>query len=296
MFRVRDDMWRELVFVGPPRRIVSLVPSDTYSLFALGLGDRVVGRTRYCVEPAPAVDRVAVCGGTKDTDVDAVCELAPDLVLANQEENARPDLEALALRNMPVFVSFPRRVGDGLAHLARIARMCGVAGEPAVKQLLGAGYDVVRRADSERSASAVPTFVPIWMEPLMTMNADTFGSDMVSLAGGSNVFDERIRLYPLKADIGQRAPLPPDAVKGRDTRYPRITLDEVVARAPELVLLPDEPHAFTEADAAVFRDLPIPAARHGRVVLCDGKDVFWYGARSIEGLARLRDLVRGNIG
>jgi ABC-type Fe3+-hydroxamate transport system substrate-binding protein len=137
----------------------------------------------------------------------------------------------------------------------------------------------------------VRAFVPIWMDPLMTVHGSTFISDVLSLAGAANVFADRERRYPLAADLGTGAPLPADRVAGRDVRYPRVTLDEVVARAPEIVLLPDEPHAFTEADAAVFRGLDIPAARNGHVVMCDGKDLMWYGARSLEGIERLRALV-----
>jgi ABC-type hemin transport system substrate-binding protein len=74
-------------------------------------------------------------------------------------------------------------------------------------------------------------------------------------------------------------------------RYPRVTLDEVVARQPELVLLPDEPHPFSEADAQVFRRLDIPAARSEKVLFCDGQDLMWYGAKSLEGLARTRRIV-----
>ncbi|MEL1606827.1 helical backbone metal receptor, partial [Acinetobacter baumannii] len=83
-------------FLRAPRRIVSLVPSDTDTLFSLGAGDRVVGRTRYCVEPRGRVEHIPVCGGTKDVDVAAVAALSPDLVLCNKEENARPALEELA--------------------------------------------------------------------------------------------------------------------------------------------------------------------------------------------------------
>ena len=91
---------------------------------------------------------------------------------------------------------------------------------------------------------------------------------------------------------GRAAPLPAEKVAGRDVRYPRVTLDEVVARAPELVLLPDEPHPFSEADADVFRSLAIPAAARGAVVTMSGKDLCWYGARSVDGIARVREIVR----
>jgi ABC-type Fe3+-hydroxamate transport system substrate-binding protein len=135
------------------------------------------------------------------------------------------------------------------------------------------------------------TFCPIWMKPLMTIHGDTFISDMLDLCGAVNVFADRERRYPLAADLGQARPLPPEKTAGRDTRYPRVTADEVVARAPELVLLPDEPHPFSEEDADEFRALDIPAARSGAVVRTGGKDLCWYGARSVEGLPRLRSLV-----
>src|SRR5438309_5512065 len=120
--RVYDDRGRELLFIRPPRRIVSLVPSDTLNVFALGAGDRLVGRTRYCVVPEQAL-ALTVVGGTKDVDVEAVRRLEPDLILANQEENSRTHLEQLARLQLPMLVAFPRRVADGLAHLARLARI-----------------------------------------------------------------------------------------------------------------------------------------------------------------------------
>src|SRR5687768_12623265 len=106
-------MGREIILMREPRRVVSLVPSDTYTLCALGAAERLVGRTSYCHEPAEAVAAVPVVGGTKDVDPDRVAELAPDLVLANQEENARGPLEELVRRGLPVLVSFPCRVADG---------------------------------------------------------------------------------------------------------------------------------------------------------------------------------------
>ena len=108
-----------------------------------------------------------------------------------------------------------------------------------------------------------------------------------------NVFADRTRRYPLAADIGSAPPLPAEEVGQRDVRYPRVTFDEVVLRAPEIVLLPDEPHPFSEEDAAVFRALDVPAARTGAVLRTSGKDLCWYGARSVEGIRRVRALVAG---
>jgi ABC-type Fe3+-hydroxamate transport system substrate-binding protein len=278
--KVTDDLNRPLVFGAAPLRIVSLVPSDTHTLIALGLTDRIVGRTSYC--ESPEVAGVTVVGGTKDVDVDAVVALAPQLVIANQEENSRPVLEALAAARVPVFVSLVRTVEAAVAHVARVARICRVEGAPVVKALVARGYAMAGGAVPEASRRA---FVPIWMDPLMTLNADTFGSDVLARAGVANVFGDRLRLYPLAADLGKTAPR--DAA-GRDVRYPRITIEEVVARAPDTIILPDEPHAFSAADEAVFR-AALPEAEIIRVV---GKELFWYGAWTIGAVARLGDRLR----
>jgi ABC-type Fe3+-hydroxamate transport system substrate-binding protein len=289
---VTDDRGATLTFRAPPARVVSLVPSDTYSLLRLGAGERLVGRTRYCVEPVGEVERIAEVGGTKDVDVDAVAALAPDLVIANQEENAQKDIERLQRLGLRVLVSFPTRVAAGVAHLARLARALGIGpGEEPARSVVAAAYHALREAEARAATPKVRVFVPIWMDPLMTASGATFLSDALTLAGGDNVFADRERRYPLAADLGTGKPLPADRVAGRDVRYPRITLDELTARDPALILLPDEPHAFTDADAAVFAGLPIDAARRGLVRRCDGRDLMWYGARAVEGLDRLRGLV-----
>jgi ABC-type Fe3+-hydroxamate transport system substrate-binding protein len=291
--RIRDDMGRDVCLFRPPRRLVSLLPSETDNVMALGAGDRLVGRTSYCTEPSGLVEDIPVVGGTKDADLEAIVSTGPELVLANQEENSRAALEALAARGIPVFVSFPRRVADGIAHLARLARLLGLRGEEPATSLIRRGYEVV--AEAERQAAQGPrvrVFLPIWMDPLMTANEDTHLHDALRLAGAENVFADRERRYPLAADLARRSPLPADRLGDRDTRYPRITLEEVEARAPELVLLPDEPHAFTEADAETFRRLRVPAAELGAIRFCAGKDLMWPGARAIEGLSRIRALVR----
>ncbi len=275
ILRLRDDLGRDLTFAKPPSRIVSLVPSDTHSLCALGLADRLVGRTRYC-DLAEASHVPAVCG-TKDLDVEAIAALAPDLVVANQEENSRAPLEALAQRGVRVLVSLPRRVDEGLSHLARLAKICGVERAPAVVELIARGY---RTLAAPAPAPGRRAFVPIWLDPLMTFNGDTFGSDVLARCGVGNAFAERLRLYPLAADLGKSAPV--DA-GGRDVRYPRVSFEEVRRRAPELVLLPDEPYTFTDDDVALFaREVP-----SARVLRVSGRDLFWYGAWSIDALPRL---------
>jgi hypothetical protein len=180
-----------------------------------------------------------------------------------------------------VLVSLPRRAADGIAHLARLARILGVAREPGVVDLIRRGYEALQ---VPQPAAEIAVFAPIWMDPLMTFNGDTFGSDILAQAGARNVFGDRLRLYPLAADLGKSAPA--DAGE-RDVRYPRIRAEEIAARAPALILLPDEPHAFSDADAATLSQVApgVPVAR------VSGKDLFWYGAWTVDGLPRLRALI-----
>lgn len=271
--KINDDLGRTLIFMAAPQRIVSLVPSDTHSVIALGAGERLVGRTTYCESPEAAA--VPTVGGTKNVDVDAVLALSPQLVIANQEENTRATLEALAAARIPVLVSLPRRVRDGVAHLARLARILGVGDREPAKSLIKRGYQLAGSVQATRRA-----FIPIWMDPLMTLNADTFGSDVLAHVGIGNAFGDRLRLYPLAADLGKGEAI---EATGRDVRYPRVTLDEVRQRGADVIVLPDEPHAFSAEDEATLR-AALPSVP---VIRVSGKDLFWYGAWTIDALDRL---------
>ncbi|MBM4357624.1 MAG: ABC transporter substrate-binding protein [Deltaproteobacteria bacterium] len=259
--------------MSEPRRIVSLVPSDTYTLARLGVLDRLVGRTDYCVAPRE-VALVPSFGGTKNVDVEAIVACRPDLVVANQEENRKHDIERLLQAGVPVLVSFPCTVREGLLHVERLAALFPSVAPNEAIAVWRCRLEVHEHAVR---ANPVPTFMPIWMDPLMTANSGAFLSDVIELCGGRNVFADRERRYPLRADLGLREAVP---APGRDTRYPRIALDEVEARRPMLVLLPDEPHEFKPEDANVFASLPCrPAVR-----FVDGKAFMWYGWRSLEAL------------
>ncbi len=283
--RLFDDLGREHVLLAPAQRVVSLVPSDTHSIAALGAADRLVGRTAYCIEP-PGLPQPTI-GGTKDARVDEIVALGPDLVLANKEENTPAIVTGLARAGVRVFVSFPSRAAEGVAHLARLARMLGCAGDPRAKELVRDGYAALQEADIA-AAPPLRAFVPIWIEPWMTIHGSTYVSDVLAQAGFENVFADRSRRYPLAADLGA-APAQ-DGTNGRDTRYPRITVEEIVARAPDVILLPDEPYAFGDREERLLMGLDLPAARHGAIARCPGKDLSWYGAQTGPGLRALRRL------
>ena len=140
-----------------------------------------------------------------------------------------------------------------------------------------------------RAERLVSVFVPIWKDPWMTINKETYIHDILSVCGGQNIFEERERLFPLRADLGEISPLPPDdkRLEGRDTRYPRITLAEVEAKKPEVILLPDEPFVFGEADAQIFYAMDIPAAHNGQIYTLDGSLLSWHGTRLSKALKEL---------
>ena len=169
--------------------------------------------------------------------------MQPDLVIVNQEENRREDAEALQAAGIPVWVTFPRTVREAFNLLWSIM---DVFDEPAMVERVRAmewTCDWLERIEHDPPCRV---FAPIWYEPLMTFNAETYAHDLLRVCGGENVFAERERQFPLKADLGEAEPLAPDdpRVAGRDTRYPRVTLAEVEAAQPDVILLPSEPFSF----------------------------------------------------
>ena len=133
---ITDDRKRVLSFPVAPRRVVSLVPSDTLTLAELGCGHALVGRTDYCELPVDLVSKIPSVGGTKNPRLDDIRALAPDLVIANQEENQKSDLEELAQSGIRVYVGFPKRVADGISHVAKLARIFRVEREASVRALI----------------------------------------------------------------------------------------------------------------------------------------------------------------
>jgi ABC-type Fe3+-hydroxamate transport system substrate-binding protein len=275
----------------PPGRVVSLVPSMTESLFDLNLGSRLVGVTDYCVRPAEGVANLARVGGTKNPDVNRIVGLQPDLVIANQEENRREDVEALQAAGVPVWVTFPRTVADVFNLLWNIMHVFDETSMVPRVRLIEQTMDWVWRMSEPRLLSKpCRVFAPIWFDPLMTFNADTYASDLLRVCGGVNVFADRERRFPLEADLGQ-APADSALAAGRDTRYPRITLDEVIAAQPDVILLPDEPFLFTETHRDLFNQLDVPAAHHNRVILIEGSLLTWHGTRIAHALNTLPNLL-----
>jgi len=262
----KDATGRELALGRAPRRIVSLIPSVTETLFALGLDEAIVGVTVYCVEPRAGVARKTKVGGEKNPKLELIRELTPDLVIANVEENLKTHVDRLREWGIPVWVTFPRTVAEGIGMVrdlgeltATRTRAAAIADE--LEALLG-------RVHARTAARpSVRVFYPIWRAPYMTINADTYVHDMLAVCGGRNVFGDR-----------------PD-------RYPTISLEGVRAAGPDVIVLPDEPFRFRATHVQDFAPYPdIPAVARGRIHLMDGKLFCWYGPRIGDALRTLPEI------
>ncbi len=290
-----DTFGRTVRVPDDPRRLVSLVPSLTEILFDFGRGEQVVALTDYCIEPAAGIAGRTTIGGTKNPDVAAIIDLQPDLALAVAEENRRVDIDRLAAAGVPVYVFEPRTVRDGIDLLWRVAELLGCRAEVA-ERLEAIEHEL---ADTEAITATRPpvrVFCPIWKDPYMTINHDTYVHAMLSACGGDNVFADRRRRFPLAADLVSQPEAEDPRHEGRDRRYPRVSLDEMAAYRPQVILLPDEPYPFSDADLPDFTPFTdVPAVRDGRVHLIDGKIVSWYGPRIGRSLRALRRLLHPGV-
>ncbi len=249
-----DARGRKIALEKPPRRIVSLVPSQTELLAHLGLGEEVVGLTRFCVRPEGWKEQKEIVGGTKNVNREKTEALRPDLILANREENTRADVEALEAF-APVYVTDVADVEGASAMIRAVGRLVDRTAQ--AKRLateVEQGFDELPRFEPIRTAYL------IWREPYMSGGGGTFIHDVMQRGGFANVFAQK-------------------------ARYPEASPDEIAEA--DLVLLPDEPFPFSEKYAEELRDrLP----RRVPIRLVDGQLFSWYGPRLRHTPAYLRKL------
>lgn len=228
----------------PPQRIVSLVPSISELVYDLGAGNQLVGITRYCVHPAEALQTKVVVGGTKKVVVKRIDSLEPDLILANREENVREQIEALAER-YPVWLTDLYDRTDNRHMITDVGRLLH--------------RDMEASTLNNRIDNAFQQLLPfppkrvaylIWKDPYIAAGSQTFIDAMLRDLGWTNVFADQ-------------------------SRYPSFTLDELVQRKPELVLLSSEPYPFSDEHLAIIYSI-LPSSQP---ILVDGEMFSWYGSR-----------------
>jgi ABC-type Fe3+-hydroxamate transport system substrate-binding protein len=262
-----DELGFALRFDELPRRIISLVPSLTETLFALGLEQEIVGVTDYCVAPSDLVAPLPKVGGTKNPNLDAILGLEPDLVIANAEENRRQHVEWLRARGVAVYVTYPRSVAGALETILSLGK---IAGREARASLLArkiiSGVSAIEAQLGIWNKLSFRVFCPIWKRPWITFNADTYAHDVLRLVGFKNVFGAATE------------------------RYPRAKLEQALELRPDVILLPDEPYAFDSSDIEELKQA-LPAMLARRVVPISGRDLHWYGAHMASGLTSLAALL-----
>jgi iron complex transport system substrate-binding protein len=254
---IRDHLGRRIDLADRPQRIVSLCPSLTETLFALGLA--VVGRTCHCIRPGDAVVKVPVVGGAKTLSLEAIAALAPDLVIAGKEENDRAQVEALMERH-PVFVIEVNDFEGALRAVRDLGETTGARREAAaLVKRINSAFEDLSPLEAPMSAAYL-----IWAEPYMAAGQGTFISAMLARCGLRNV------------------------CASQEERYPELSVERIAALAPQALLLSTEPFPFTAAHVREWgQRMP-----ESEILLVDGEMFAWYGARMVEAAAYLGALVK----
>jgi ABC-type Fe3+-hydroxamate transport system substrate-binding protein len=239
---MQDDLGVALDLDRPARRVVSLVPSLTEAVAATR-PEALVGATDWCTHPADLdVPRVR---GTKNPDLAAIRDLRPDVVIANREENRELDVRRLRESGVQVWVTVIETVPQAFDAMDRLLGEALGWGAPAWLTEARAAWDRPETGVRVRAA------VPIWRDPWMVVGRETFTRDLLRRLGVANVFDDW------------------------EGRYPSVSVEEILAAGPEVVLLPDEPYVFTPEDGP-------EAFPSVDVQLVSGRLITWYGPSLLE--------------
>ena len=255
MLQFTDQTGYTISLSHVPKRIVSIVPSQTELLYDLGLDERVVGITKFCVHPNTWFRSKQRVGGTKTVKLDLVAALQPDLILANKEENVQEQVEALR-KIAPVWTSDISNLAETLDMIQAVGELNDtLAKATAIQEQIQTAFTALSGNTQHKAAYL------IWRDPYMTAGGDTFISDMLQYCGCTNVF-------------------------AHQQRYPAITLADIRDSGADTVLLSSEPFPFKEKHIA-----EISAALPGtKVLLVDGEMFSWYGSRLLHAPAYFQSL------
>lgn len=254
-----DQMNRNVEIASLPERIVSLVPSQTELLFDLGLGDRIIGISKFCIHPKDRVKHKVKVGGTKQLNINLIKELNPDLIIGNKEENERAQIEELML-DFPVWMSDINDLHGALDMIKRVGEITDKDSEA------NAISDGIQQQFSNLTVQQRQSTVAylIWRKPYMVAGKGTFIDDMLHKCGFVNAFNAE--------------------------RYPEVSAEELAVASPDVVLLSSEPYPFKDKHIKEFGSL-LP---HAQVKLVDGEMFSWYGSRLLQAPGYFEKLIAGN--
>ncbi len=246
----------------PPIRVVSLCPSITETIVAIGGLKSLVGVTRYCTRPSGMLWGLPRVGGTKSPDIARILDLKPDLVFANAEENRPEDVDALRAAGVEVDVTLPKTVAEVPDAIRQWGKKLGQTDE---SDVLSARIEMESKAlASERPAGSFRYAYWIWKDPWMTISDDTYVADLIRLGGGENVY-------------------------GKETaRYPTTSPAEALARQAQIHVFPSEPYPFAEDKHGELAERVFGTL--ARRLFVPGDDYCWHGVRTLEGLKAARAL------
>ncbi len=248
-------------------RIVSLVPSLTELLFALGLGEYGVGRTGFCIHPRDSVASIAKVGGTKTFDIEKIRSLSPTHLVVNKEENPRESVGQISEFVPNLVVTDPVTVQDNIALYRQFGEVFNVM--PAAQQLIDQFESAHQRLLSQKFAPLQLIYL-IWRDPWMTVASDTFISQMLAQAGMTTI-----------PDTSARGRLPDNL------RYPQISEQQMADLRPGAILLSTEPYRFRESHCELIRAIDGLDATPCRLI--DGEMTSWFGPRAIKGVKYLTE-------
>ncbi|MDZ7846319.1 MAG: helical backbone metal receptor [Owenweeksia sp.] len=257
MATYRDQTGREVSLDKPPKRIISLVPSQTELLYDLGLAEEVVGITVWCVHPTHWLNEKTVIGGTKDLQLKKIRELQPDLIIGNKEENQKEQILDLA-EDIPVWLSDIHTVKDAIAMIKEVGKITDTTQKSSV--ICENIHHELNRLNPDKNPLKTAYF--IWKDPYMIAGRDTFIQSMLNQAGFTN----------LHLDL--------------PGRYPQVKLTQLTQNPPQVIFLSSEPYAFTAGDMHHIANALPPC----QVKIIDGEMLSWYGSRLVKGLKYLQGL------
>ncbi len=260
MITIKDLTGRDITLIDSPKRVVSLIPSVTHTLFEIDCGDLVVGRTDFCNKPEEA-KKIKSIGSPKKIDIDKIIALTPDLIIADVEENRKSDVEELVKSGFKVYIASIKKIEDIITFLTHMGQIFEN------KKVQGIIKKIERELSSPPPSKKIATFLPIWRNPYMCFNEETFLDDILKRCGFHNIFRKNRK------------------------KYFKLNEEEIQKSEFDLLMLPSEPYNFHELEPIeIIEDLKL--SPHVKIAYIPGEWVAWYGAITPEGLKELKKLYR----